>query len=319
MIWSVMEGKRALNKVASKLTAATFGLGIATILAVGATTGITASKAYAADALPQVANAKVAWTNTSKAKVTWSKAALAKVKGYQVKVYTGGKYVKGYTVKGNGSTSQTITGLHANRSYTATVRTYGSVKSGKSYKTVYGRTSNSYFKTAKMTPQMLANWALSEYESGAKAGTYHYNGMKYKNALGYKPSTTWCSVFVSYGCTQLGHPELNSNWVKHFSGKFADRYTNLMTRHKNKGYTPQVGDLSIWRPKGEAWDVLGGTRSHIGIVYKVDTKKKIVYTVEGNAKKFRGSSTKNRVFKRSYHYGNKDSYCPDLFITVADK
>lgn len=161
----------------------------------------------------------------------------------------------------------------------------------------------------------LAEIALAEYEAGEEDGTYHSNGEKYWRYMGYASRVAWCASFVSYCANEAGVGELKSPAAADWVGSLVDKHSDIMTRHKNDGsYTPQVGDVAVWRPSGAAYDVHGGSMSHVGIIVEVDESAKNFVTVEGNSS---NKVSKNGATNRGHSWSSFTGNSPDYFVSIA--
>ena len=119
---------------------------------------------------------KLASRGVNSVKLSWTKNTSAS--GYQVGVYKGGKWVS-YTVKGNGTTSYTVSGLSAGTKYSVRVRAYKT--NGSS--TIYGawKTGSANTSPSNMTGFKLASrgvnsvklsWTKNTSASGYQVGVY---------------------------------------------------------------------------------------------------------------------------------------------------
>ncbi len=113
---------------------------------------------------------KLASRGVNSVKLSWTKNTSAS--GYQVGVYKGGKWVN-YTVKGNGTTSYTVSGLSAGTKYSVRVRAYKT--SGSS--TIYGAWKTGSVNTSpsnmtgfklksKTTSSMTLQWSKNSSATG---------------------------------------------------------------------------------------------------------------------------------------------------------
>ncbi len=161
----------------------------------------------------------------------------------------------------------------------------------------------------------LAEIALAEYEAGEEDGTYHSNGEKYWKYMGFGGRVAWCASFVSWCANEAGVGELKSAAAADWVGTLVDNHSDMMTRHKNDGsYTPQVGDVAVWRPSGASYDVHGGSMSHVGIVVEVDESAKNFVTVEGNSS---NKVRKNGSTSRGHSWSSFSDNSPDYFVSIS--
>lgn len=127
--------------------------------------------------------------------------------------------------------------------------------------------------------------------------TFVNNALKYRNQgpskfrtwfYGYDAKdVAWCAIFVSYVANETG---ILGKIVKKCAGA-GDIPREGVKANWGKWYEdgtrPQVGDIILFNPTYPGPDKYFS--SHVGIVYKVDSKN--VYTVEGNANNSNDTST----------------------------
>ena len=127
---------------------------------------------------------KLASRGVNSVKLSWTKNTSAS--GYQVGVYKGGKWVS-YTVKGNGTTSYTVSGLSAGTKYNVRVRAYKAV-SGKN---IYGAWKTGSVNTA---PSNMTGFKLKSKTTSALTLQWSKNS----SATGYQLQIKKDGKWVSY-------------------------------------------------------------------------------------------------------------------------
>ena len=127
---------------------------------------------------------KLASRGVNSVKLSWTKNTSAS--GYQVGVYKGGKWVS-YTVKGNGTTSYTVSGLSAGTKYNVRVRAYKT--NGSS--TIYGAWKTGSVITA---PSNMTGFKLKSKTTGSLTLQWSKNS----SATGYQLQIQKNGKWVSY-------------------------------------------------------------------------------------------------------------------------
>ena len=128
--------------------------------------------------------------------------------------------------------------------------------------------------------EVLAKWAIREYESGVADGTMHAGGQKYWSHAGFGGRDEWCSCFVMTGWDECGF----NKTIGPGGNAMANSWVNLVADNPSMGklikadssYNPKPGDIIVC---GE----VHGVSVHVGIVVEGLDGNGRFRTVEGNS------------------------------------